>query len=139
MSVCLDTFALLAWVLDEPSAGTTEDQLSRAAVEENQHCLMAAMNLGELFYIVARRLGVEEAENLWRRCTRGEIPLTIVEATLARVRAAATLKAQHPISYADAFAVATAVEHRVPLLTGDPEILALQNVPGLKLVDLTPS
>jgi hypothetical protein len=38
---------------------------------------------------------------------------------------AAELKALHPISYADAFAVATARAERAVLVTGDPEILAL--------------
>jgi predicted nucleic acid-binding protein len=38
---------------------------------------------------------------------------------------AARLKARHSMSYADAFAVATARLARAPLLTGDPEILAL--------------
>jgi len=35
------------------------------------------------------------------------------------------LKACHSISYADAFAVATAIREQAPLVTGDPEIQAL--------------
>ena len=42
------------------------------------------------------------------------------------VVAAARLKAAGGISYADAFCVASAERHQVPLYTGDPEILALQ-------------
>ena len=38
---------------------------------------------------------------------------------------AARMKAQHRLSYADAFAVATARLLGAPVLTGDPEILAL--------------
>ncbi len=38
--------------------------------------------------------------------------------------AATELQAAYPISYADAFAVATARAERAPLVTGDPEILA---------------
>ena len=37
--------------------------------------------------------------------------------------AAAAIKAQHPMAYADAFALAMAAAHGVPLLTGDPEII----------------
>jgi hypothetical protein len=40
-----------------------------------------------------------------------------------RVLAAATIKAEHRLSYADAFAAATALAHDVALLTGDPELL----------------
>ena len=36
---------------------------------------------------------------------------------------AAGIKAKARISYTDAFACATALEHSVPLLTGDPEIV----------------
>jgi len=31
------------------------------------------------------------------------------------------VKAQHPVSYADAFVVATAVEYSATIVTGDPE------------------
>ncbi|MFN8201894.1 MAG: PIN domain-containing protein [Solirubrobacteraceae bacterium] len=41
------------------------------------------------------------------------------------VLSASRLKARGGISYADCFAVATAQRHRLPLVTGDPEILAL--------------
>lgn len=51
------------------------------------------------------------------------------------VLGAAEIKAGGRISYADCFAVATAERHQAPLLTGDPEILALDR-PALELVDL---
>lgn len=35
---------------------------------------------------------------------------------------AAFLKARHAISYADAFAAATAMRRESPLMTGDPEL-----------------
>ena len=38
---------------------------------------------------------------------------------------AARVKARHPLSYADAFAVATGRLEKAPVLTGDPEILSL--------------
>jgi predicted nucleic acid-binding protein len=38
------------------------------------------------------------------------------------VMLAATLKAHHAISYADAFAAATAMLRQAPLVTGDPEL-----------------
>lgn len=41
------------------------------------------------------------------------------------VLGAARVKARHALSYADAFAVALAERLRLPLMTGDPEIVAL--------------
>ena len=48
------------------------------------------------------------------------------QATQRRARRAAELKANHAIAYADAFAVATALEFQAMLLTGDPEIKPLE-------------
>ena len=42
------------------------------------------------------------------------------------MRRAAELKSRHAIAYADAFAVATAVEFDATLVTGDPEIEPLE-------------
>lgn len=42
------------------------------------------------------------------------------------VQAAASLKAAHPIAYADAFAAATANMLDVPVVTGDPEFRSLE-------------
>ncbi len=40
----------------------------------------------------------------------------------AGVLEAARIKTQFPVSYADAFAVATAIKERAVLMTGDPEL-----------------
>jgi predicted nucleic acid-binding protein len=45
-------------------------------------------------------------------------------ATPERVMAAARIKAQYPLAYADAFAIATAAAHDAVLLTGDRAITA---------------
>ena len=49
------------------------------------------------------------------------------------MRRAAELKASHAIAYADAFAVATALEFRATLLTGDPEIKPLEGEEELQV------
>ncbi len=50
------------------------------------------------------------------------------------VRVAARVKARGGLSYADAFAVATAHRHRAPLYTGDRELVSLGG--ELDVVDL---
>jgi hypothetical protein len=49
--------------------------------------------------------------------------------------AAARIKAQCPLAYADAFAIATAAAHDAVLLTGDPEIT--QRKVGCRVEDLS--
>ncbi len=67
--------------------------------------------------------GVEDADERLRLFRKLPIEMVPVREPLAME--AGRIKAQHPISFADAFAVATArVEHGT-ILTGDPEILAL--------------
>ncbi len=55
------------------------------------------------------------------------------EATQRRVRRAAELKSNHAIAYADAFAVATALEFGATLVTADPEIRPLAGQYDLKV------
>ncbi len=75
----------------------------------------------------------EKAESLWRMALWRRLPVAVKEATQGRVRRAAELKSNHAIAYADAFAVATALEFQATLLTGDPEIKALVGKYDLKV------
>ena len=88
--------------------------------------MTSIINLGEAYYRLVRVERREEAESLWRMAVRQLLPVAVTEATRRRVRRAAELKASHAIAYADAFAVATALEFRATLLTGDPDIKPLE-------------
>jgi predicted nucleic acid-binding protein len=129
---CLDAFAWLAWLQDEPGAAAVQrclDDAERGAAE----CVTSVINLGEAYYRLVRVERREEAESLWRMALRGALPVAVKDATRRRVRRAAELKASHAIAYADAFAVATALEFRAILLTGDPEIKPLEGEQDLEV------
>jgi len=66
----------------------------------------------------------------------GELPIEVADATAPRVLRAASIKARTQMSYAGAFACATALEHGVPLVTGDPEILRARDILGMDVVEL---
>jgi predicted nucleic acid-binding protein len=72
-----------------------------------------------VYYIIHRAVSSGEAD-----CTVALLrPMVTLDApTPDRVMAAARIKAEHPLAYADAFALATAVAHDAVLLTGEPEI-----------------
>jgi predicted nucleic acid-binding protein len=121
----LDSWAAMAMLDDEPSASRV-----RAAVEAG--AVMSWINLGEVYYLTVRRRG----EALARRAVEGlRARVRVEEPDGALVMAAAEIKAQSRMSYADAFCVATARRHRLPVYTGDPEILALDGS-DLEVVDL---
>lgn len=82
---------------------------------------MSWINAGEVFYTLHRREGRERARAVVDDL-RTRVALDLP--TPARVLEAASLKARRRMSYADAFAVATAIAHDAVLLSGDPEVLA---------------
>lgn len=115
MTICLDSWAVLAWLDgDEPAARIVQREL------EKERPVMSWLNLGEVAYQVERRHGVEEATEVVRRLRSA---LLLDEVTPERVLAAARLKAAHPIAFADCLAAATAAARGATLLTGDPELL----------------
>jgi predicted nucleic acid-binding protein len=125
LTECLDSWAILRWLEGaEPAASRVEAALANSPV-------MSWINLGEAAYIIERRTGAERARRVVRDLRR---QLTLDLPSEARVLEAARIKARHPMAYADAFAVATAVAHGATLLTGDPEILG--GGPPWPVVDL---
>jgi ribonuclease VapC len=128
--LCLDAFAWLAWLQDEPGAAAVQHWLDQAEAGRAE-CVTSIINLGEAYYRLVRVERRDTAESLWRTTLRGTLPVSVKDATRRLVRRAAELKARHAIAYADAFAVTTALEFGATLLTGDPEIKPLVGEHGL--------
>ncbi len=114
---------------DEPGAQTVADLL-RAATGPLS---LSAVNLGEVYYVVARRHGETVAEQVVQAVHQEE-RLAIVEATWPRIKAAARLKAAGGLSSADALALGHAQELNAPLVTGAPELQAAAGRFGVELV-----
>ena len=119
----LDSFALLAHLGDEAGAARVRAVL-RAARLDRAEVFLSAINLGELVYITEREQGLVQAQMALNAVE--QLPVQILEATRERVLAAAHLKANHAISYADAFVVAAAQEMGATILTGDPEFRTVE-------------
>ncbi|MBW1800729.1 MAG: type II toxin-antitoxin system VapC family toxin [Deltaproteobacteria bacterium] len=127
MSICLDAFAILAWLQNESGADEVEEFLVRATQDGDFLCYLSTINLGEIFYRLIRVKGIEDAEAFWQDVRTGAIPVRLVEATRNRIREASRIKGTYPVAYADAFAAQTAREAGVPLVTGDPELKKLES------------
>jgi predicted nucleic acid-binding protein len=125
MVFVLDSFALLAYLQDEPAAPRIEKFLDNAA--KGKHSLLLSMiNLGEILYITERRGGVVKAQDALALIQ--QLPIEIWPVDQQTVFAAAHIKANHPISYADAFAVTTALEMDATLITSDPEFHSVETI-----------
>lgn len=125
--VVLDSWALLAYLKDEPAAERIEQEwISRGAA-------ISSINLGETLYIRMRASGETAAtaaiETIRRRSK-------VVNPDWDLVFSAARIKARGGLSFADAFCVATAERLQAPLWTGDPEIIAVSESVRCEVVDL---
>jgi predicted nucleic acid-binding protein len=125
--VVFDSWALLAYMGDEPTAGRIE------AVWVEEGAAICSINLGEVLYLRIRtggdasaRADIEQVRGL----------LEVVEADWPLVAEAASIKAGGGLSYADAFCIATARRADVPLWTGDPEIVGRAAELSCEVVDL---
>jgi len=108
------------------------DLLIERAARSEVKLYLSEMNLGEIFYLVAKRLGEPEAERVVK--TIAQLPIDIVGVASGDVLSAARLKASTTVSYADCFCASLAVRHGAKVVTGDPDFLDLQRV-GLLQVD----
>ncbi len=127
-TMVLDSFAVLAFLNKEGAATTVFNQFTQA---ENgmAELLMSAVNVGEVYYILAKRKSMADAKR-WGDEMMHALPIQIHSPNLNDVLRAADLKATYPISYADAFAASLALRHNCGLMTGDPEF---RSIPKLQL------
>ena len=122
----VDSWAMVAWVQDEPAAPTVEAFLQDAD-SGNIELLMSWLNVAETFYILAKRKSPEVAEEFLSRLP--SLPIRIVLPDEDGIMAAARIKAAHPIAFGDAFAIALAQAEQASVITGDPEIRQCVVVP----------
>ncbi|MBI3244690.1 MAG: type II toxin-antitoxin system VapC family toxin [Chloroflexi bacterium] len=101
----LDSYALLAHYQSEPGGPRVKVVLAQAE-KQQADVYLSIINYGEALYILEREEGLMTAQDLI--ATVDQLPVMVVEADRKLTFAAAHLKAHHPISYADAFAVALA-------------------------------
>ncbi|HEX9945637.1 MAG TPA: type II toxin-antitoxin system VapC family toxin [Thermoanaerobaculia bacterium] len=120
----VDSWAILAFLrAEEPGAAAAMRRYLHRAQSGNLRLLLNVVNLGEVFYRLLQLTNETQAEE--RLAQVKALPIDVVPARESLVLEAARIKAAHPLSYADAFAVATGRLEKAPVLTGDPEILAL--------------
>jgi predicted nucleic acid-binding protein len=124
MTKVLDAWAVLAWIQNEQPAATRVRQLLVEQSEGRLDLAMNVINVGEVYYRLYRLRGAEFADSFIAELDNR---VRSVDAPNWLVLEAARYKGRHRISYADAFAVATAIRERAPLVTGDPDFEAFHD------------
>jgi ribonuclease VapC len=122
-SFVLDSYAVLAF-LEGAKGGKRVRELLQEAFAGRCLLFMSTVNLGEVLYITERERGLPKAQEVLARID--ELPIRVIDVNRAHTLAAAHIKAQWSIAYADCFAVALAKLKGATIVTGDPEFKHLE-------------
>ena len=118
----LDTWAVIAYLEDEPSAQQIADLIANAH-EEEIPVYMTVVNVGEVWYTIAREVSEVDANGSVKELH--DLRIQFVDADWELTQEAARFKSQNKMSYADAFAAALAKVKKADLVTGDNEFKPL--------------
>ena len=119
----LDTWAVIAYLEDEPSGEQVEDLIATAH-EEQIPIYMSVVNVGEVWYTVAREVSEEEANASVK--VLSDLRIQFENADWSLTQEAARFKSQNKMSYADCYAAALAKSKKANLVTGDVEFKQLE-------------
>lgn len=122
---------MIAWLQGEEPASTKVREILELAARGKTLVSMSLINVGEVFYLLAKRRGAALAEQFLSGLAMMPIRPLVPDASL--ILDAARLKSRAPISYADAFAVETARRQKAALVTGDRELLELSRREPIEL------
>lgn len=123
-----DSHALLKFFQKEPGHEKVARLLAHAR-RTRAATLLSAMNLGEIIYATKRTFGDQKKIEILAHIER--LGFTILPVPNSLIYQAAEFKAEYSISFADCFALASALERRAAIVTGDPEFKKVE-----RLVDI---
>ena len=114
----LDANAVLRYFsVAEGEGGHKVRGLFEQAERGQAQLAMSVINLGEVLYVLLRRVGEQRALQYVQALRHA---VTMIDADENRALHAATLKHQYKLGYADSFAAALALESRATLVSADP-------------------
>ncbi len=120
----LDAYAMMAFFEDEPGADFIRGLILQAE-QGSADLMMSVVNLGEVWYAIARTNSTDIADQYIHEIEG--MAIEIVDADWELTRQAAVFKVNGNISYADCYAAALAKTRGAELITGDKEFEVLQN------------
>ena len=128
----LDSFAILASYRKETGGVRVYELLTN---RDHSHW-MTYINVGEVYYRIAKESGLAVADEalVWLE----DLPFQFIEANRALALAAAKIKAQYALSYADCFAAALAMRVDAAVVTGDPEFEQIKDIVEIEWLPAKP-
>jgi ribonuclease VapC len=120
-----DSHALLKLFQGEAGHEKVARMLAKA-MREGTPRYLNAINLGEIVYSTKRAFGDQKKIEVLAHVER--LGFRILPVPNDLIFRAAEYKASFSMSFADCFALASAVEHGAVLVTGDPEFRAVEHL-----------
>lgn len=124
-ALVLDAWSVMAYLEDEPAGEKVADIIA-GAHEQRIPMMMTVINVGEVWYIIAREVSATEAEKAVEELRH--LGIRFIDADWNLSREAAEFKARYKMSFADCFAAALAKRHQARLITGDLEFRQIEAV-----------
>ena len=118
-----DSWALMAFLENEPSADKVEELIAQAH-ETEAPLLITTVNLGEIWYSLARSRSEADADTAVAHLVR--LGFEVIDAEWELARQAAVLKAKFKLAYGDCFAGALAKLKKTEVVTGDREFREIE-------------
>lgn len=130
-ALVLDSWAVIAFFEDEPSGKKIADLIANAQ-EDGIPVYMTVVNVGEVWYITAREISEEAANNIVKELNG--LRIEFMDANWEITQEAARFKSKNRMSYADCYAAALTKLKKGVLVTGDNEFRALDDQIGIHWV-----
>ncbi len=127
----LDSWAVIAYLEDEPSASQIAELIA-SAHEEEIPLYMTVVNAGEVWYTIAREISEEDANASIKELR--DLRIQFENADWNLTQEAALFKCKHKMSYADCYAAALAKSKKADLVTGDVEFKQIEKVINIQWV-----
>ncbi len=124
-NILFDSYAILKFYQDEDGADKVEEFLI-ASRKGDLKSYISEINLGEVYYKTIRRLGLAPAKDHLEWFSM--LPIQVIPPSSDIILSASEIKAEYAISYADCFAVATALNVDASIVTGDPEFKKVERL-----------
>ena len=123
--ILFDAHAIMKWTQKEKGYQKVKT-LIIACRDKSTVGYMSQINLGEVYYKTIRVVGLDRAKEFLENFLR--LPIKIILPDSDLIWHASEIKAEYPMSYADCFAVATALKFNAAILTGDPEFKKTEKI-----------
>jgi len=124
-SLVFDSHALLKLFQKEPGYEKVVRVLEESRRRKRTKYINA-MNLGEIIYATKREFGDQKKLEVLANLER--LNLTVLPVPNSLIFRAAEYKAEYSISYADCFVLASALDHKATIVTGDPEFKKVEHL-----------